>query len=93
MHGLISFLISKSRIANQLRKRLVFKIIPMCNPDGVIIGNTRTTLLGKDMNRQYSNEETEDEPKLNPVPNAIKNMLDELVRQGKDKILAFWDLH
>lgn len=51
MHGIISFLISRSRVANELRKRLVFKIIPMCNPDGVIIGNTRTTLIGKDMNR------------------------------------------
>ncbi len=51
VHGLISFLVSKSRVANELRKRLVFKIIPMCNPDGVIIGNTRTTLIGRDMNR------------------------------------------
>lgn len=50
-HGLISFLISRSRVANELRKRLVFKIVPMANPDGVIIGNTRTTLIGKDMNR------------------------------------------
>lgn len=25
----------------------------MANPDGVIIGNTRTTLIGKDMNRQF----------------------------------------
>lgn len=51
IHGLISFLISRSRVANELRKRLVFKIMPMANPDGVIIGNTRTTLIGKDMNR------------------------------------------
>jgi hypothetical protein len=29
--------------------------VPMCNPDGVIIGNHRTTLIGRDMNRQYSN--------------------------------------
>jgi hypothetical protein len=26
----------------------------MCNPDGVIVGNHRTTLIGRDMNRQYS---------------------------------------
>jgi hypothetical protein len=51
VHGLISFLISRSRVANELRKRHVFKILPMANPDGVIIGNTRTTLIGKDMNR------------------------------------------
>jgi murein tripeptide amidase MpaA len=51
IHGLISFLISRSRVSSELRKRLIFKIVPMCNPDGVIIGNTRTTLMGRDMNR------------------------------------------
>lgn len=26
----------------------------MINPDGVIVGNTRTSLSGKDLNRVYS---------------------------------------
>lgn len=51
VHGLITFLISKSKVANSLRKRFIFKIIPMLNPDGVIIGNSRATMLGTDMNR------------------------------------------
>lgn len=92
VHGIISFLISRSKVANELRKRLVFKIVPMCNPDGVIIGNTRATLLGKDMNRQYQPIEDED-PKLNPIPTAIREVLQQLIKDGKDKILAFWDLH
>lgn len=51
IHGIINFLISKTPMANILRKKLIFKIVPMCNPDGVIAGNSRTTLLGRDMNR------------------------------------------
>ena len=41
VHGLIRFLCSEDYRAQELRRRAVFKIVPMLNPDGVIIGNTR----------------------------------------------------
>ena len=53
MHGLIKFLLSKDRLANMLREKIIFKIVPMINPDGVIVGNNRTSFTGKDMNRCY----------------------------------------
>jgi murein tripeptide amidase MpaA len=31
----------------------VFYIVPMLNPDGVIVGNYRTSYSGKDLNRQF----------------------------------------
>lgn len=40
-----------------LRRKHVFKIIPMLNPDGVIVGNYRTNLAAKDLNRTYKNPE------------------------------------
>ncbi len=33
--------IGNSKTAHELRERFVFKIVPMLNPDGVIVGNTR----------------------------------------------------
>ena len=33
--------------------RFIFKIIPMLNPDGVIVGNYRCSLAGRDLNRNY----------------------------------------
>ena len=33
----------------------VIKIVPMINPDGVIIGNARSSLAGVDLNRWWSN--------------------------------------
>lgn len=33
----------------------MFKIIPMVNPDGVVLGNYRTSLSGKDLNREFIN--------------------------------------
>lgn len=51
LHGIIDFLISKA--ASKLRDGLVFKIVPMVNPDGVVAGNYRTSFIGKDLNRLY----------------------------------------
>ena len=53
INGLISSLLGNAESAKYLRKSVIFKIIPMINPDGVIIGNTRTSFSGKDLNRKY----------------------------------------
>jgi Predicted carboxypeptidase len=52
MKGLLDYLTSDSREAKILRKKFIFKVIPMLNPDGVIYGNYRCSLLGVDLNRR-----------------------------------------
>ena len=51
MNGVIEFLDSDHVDAKYLRDAFVFKIIPMQNPDGVIVGNYRCSLMGVDLNR------------------------------------------
>jgi murein tripeptide amidase MpaA len=51
IEGIINYLISYEEGARLLRERFVFKIIPMLNPDGVIIGNYRCSLSSHDLNR------------------------------------------
>jgi len=46
MRGVINYLISDDPKAAFLRDTYVFKIIPMLNPDGVIVGNYRCSLIG-----------------------------------------------
>lgn len=63
MEGFINFITSEDIIAVELRKRIIFKIIPFTNPDGVIAGNYRTSYSGNDLNRRYANPH----PKLHPI--------------------------
>ena len=51
IQGFIDFLTSDHKVAHSLRRSLVFKIVPVVNPDGVFLGNTRGNLLGQDLNR------------------------------------------
>lgn len=53
MQGAIDFLTSSHRNAAFLRKKFVFKIVPMLNPDGVCVGNYRCCLNGSDLNRKW----------------------------------------
>ena len=55
LKGAIDFLMGESEEAKYLRDNFIFKIIPMINVDGVICGNTRTSLSGCDLNRRWSN--------------------------------------
>jgi murein tripeptide amidase MpaA len=50
LEGIIEFLLSNSKEAIFLRKNYIFKIVPILNPDGVIYGNYRCSLLGVDLN-------------------------------------------
>ena len=51
LEGMIDFICGQEREAKILRDTYVFKIVPMLNPDGVVVGNYRCSLGGQDLNR------------------------------------------
>ncbi|XP_042641341.1 cytosolic carboxypeptidase 2 isoform X2 [Tyto alba] len=53
MRGCLDFLLSSHADARLLRRLFVFKVVPMLNPDGVVVGNSRCSLAGRDPNRAY----------------------------------------
>ncbi|XP_075993643.1 cytosolic carboxypeptidase 2 [Genypterus blacodes] len=53
MEGFLDFLLGDSNDAKLLRDTFVFKVVPMLNPDGVVVGNYRCSLAGRDLNRNY----------------------------------------
>ena len=87
MNGVIDFLVSENFEAKILRDNFVFKLIPMLNPDGVVHGNYRCSLIGTDLNRRYLNAH----PSLYPTVSAMKNLLSD--SQKKRGVLLFLDLH
>ena len=53
LHGFIAFLCAGGPEARALLNRFKFYVVPMMNPDGVTQGNTRCSLAGVDLNRQF----------------------------------------
>ncbi|XP_076162473.1 cytosolic carboxypeptidase 2 [Ptiloglossa arizonensis] len=87
MKGIIDFLTGESNQAKVLRERFVFKLVPMLNPDGVIVGNNRCSLSGKDLNRQYRTVMRESYPSVWHTKLMIRRLLEEC------GVAIYCDLH
>ncbi|PAA91645.1 hypothetical protein BOX15_Mlig032425g2 [Macrostomum lignano] len=87
MKGLVDFLTGDSATACCLRKHFVFKLVPMLNPDGVIVGNYRTSLAARDLNRNYRHPR----PEAFPTVYHTKRMLERL--QQERPVILYCDLH
>ncbi|XP_001639517.2 cytosolic carboxypeptidase 6 [Nematostella vectensis] len=87
--GLIDFIISNHPVAKVLREYLVFKVIPMLNPDGVVLGNYRCSLMGFDLNRHWH----EPSPWAHPTLVASKNLLMELDSDSTAHLDFYIDIH
>ena len=55
MNEIINELTQNYKKYDQLLHNTIVKIIPMINPDGVVIGNSRSSLAGVDLNRRWAN--------------------------------------
>ena len=71
--GCIDFLLGDSDEAKKLREIYDFQIIPMMNPDGVIVGNSRTGFAGCDLNRRWTKPNEIIHPEIYSVKNLILN--------------------
>ncbi|XP_076863755.1 cytosolic carboxypeptidase 2-like isoform X2 [Brachyhypopomus gauderio] len=87
MKGLLDFLLSESPDAALLRDTFVFKLVPMLNPDGVIVGNSRCSLTGRDLNRHYRSKVRESFPSVWATWRLMQRLSEER------KVLLYCDLH
>jgi hypothetical protein len=87
--GLIDFLLSDHAIAEVLRDNVVFKIIPMLNPDGVYLGNYRCSLMGFDLNRHWH----EPSPWAHPTLQATKSLVLEYNANPNVDLDFYFDIH
>ena len=85
VQGLISFLLSSTQEAKDLRERFQFKIVPMVNVDGVISGNYRSNISGSDVNRQWQFPSKRSHPEINAIKQQIAN--------NRKQVAFFLDIH
>ena len=74
---IIEFLLGNSSIAKVLRENFLFKIVPMLNIDGVIVGNYRCNLSQVDLNRQWIEPNKKLHPTIYYTKQMIKRMKEE----------------
>lgn len=81
LEGLINFLLSEDPVALKLREKIIFHIIPMHNPDGVLAGNYRSNPDGINLELAWSfdknnpSELTIDAPLENHLLNQVMQSL------------------
>ncbi|XP_075131409.1 cytosolic carboxypeptidase 3 [Leptodactylus fuscus] len=87
MKGFLDYILSSRSDARLLRDAFIFKVVPMLNPDGVIVGNYRCSLAGRDLNRNYRSRLKDSFPSIWFTRNMIKRVM------GEREILLYCDLH
>ena len=70
--GCIDFLLGDSEEAKKLREIYNFIIVPMMNPDGVLVGNSRTSYAGCDLNRRWTKPNEIIHPEIYYTKSIIK---------------------
>ncbi|XP_054420199.1 cytosolic carboxypeptidase 3 [Pteronotus mesoamericanus] len=87
MKGFLDFILGGSRDAQLLRDTFIFKVVPMLNPDGVIVGNYRCSLAGQDLNRNYTSLLKELFPSVWYTRNMIRRLME------KREVILYCDIH
>jgi cytosolic carboxypeptidase protein 2/3 len=85
--GAIDFLLSQAPEAHLLREKMVFKVVPMLNPDGVINGNYRCSLSGADLNRRWKTSSKILFPEIFETKRLVKTF------QKERQIVLYCDIH
>lgn len=74
--GAVRTLLGTSPESMRLRDRIVWKIVPLCDPDGVARGGVRFNVNGFDLNRNWDVVDPVKMPEITAQRNAVKQWLD-----------------
>jgi hypothetical protein len=86
--GAVRALLADSVEGRELRRRFVWKIFPMCDPDGAARGNVRFNVNGFDLNRNWDVEERVKMPEITAQREAVRAWL----KKGR-RIALYFSLH
>ena len=87
IQSIIEHLLSNDINMEKLRRNYIFKIIPMLNPDGVILGNYRCNYNGLDLNRMWIESNVE----IYPCNFYVNEIINKILKNNE--IFFFCDFH
>ncbi|XP_067833617.1 cytosolic carboxypeptidase 2-like [Heptranchias perlo] len=87
MTGFLDHILGSSDDARLLRDMFIFKVVPMLNPDGVIVGNYRCSLTGRDLNRNYRTVLRDSFPCVWHTRNMVQRLMEER------EVVIYCDFH
>jgi hypothetical protein len=74
--GAVRTLLAETPEAKRLRERVIWKIFPLCDPDGVARGGVRFNLNGFDLNRNWDVVDPVKMPEITAQRAAVKRWLE-----------------
>jgi hypothetical protein len=74
--GLMRFVTSSDPTAEQIRRETILKILPLCDPDGVVNGTVRFNHYGYDLNRNWDLVDSVKMPEITAERRAILDWVD-----------------
>jgi hypothetical protein len=73
--GAVRYLLGSTSSSRQLRKRAIWKIFPLGDPDGVARGGVRFNVNGFDLNRNWDIEDSERMPEISAQRAAVRKWI------------------
>jgi hypothetical protein len=85
MEGALRFIMSAEPKASQLRRRVIFKLVPMMDPDGCANGRVRFNANGFDVNRHWDVVDPRDPQFARRMPEiwSVKGVIFDWVDSGR----------
>lgn len=91
--GMVNFLLSDQPEAVRARKKTIYKIVPMMNPDGIYHGMTRLNADYEDLNQEWDDDFTDAaHAPTEPEVACVKKWIRSWIKEGK-KIDLGLDVH
>jgi hypothetical protein len=93
VEGMLDFLLSNDPYARQIRRDVVLTIVPMANPDGVALGNYRTTSLSVNLENEFYAPYNSEVPESKALRLKIEEFMGTAATPGQNPILLLLNLH
>jgi len=91
--GFIPWLLSSAPEAQKLLDMAVVSVVPMCNPDGVYLGNYRTNSESVNLEDQYAPPYNPEVKEVQSLIRLVEDYMGSSEAPGEHPIMVFMNLH